>query len=154
MQEDETCKKLCSTGSIPGDDVRFINERIVEGYAHNWAVDGLPAATEEIDPSTEEKYYTIGFKMGSVINKVPYINNHFDFTIHYHITSTGLSRVVGVSVVPSSKYTDEDNCSSQDSLNLIADGRMSVTYTYSVKWIVSIDIYNQHNILIKYMIAF
>lgn len=149
MQVDETCKTLCSTESIPSDDVKFINERIVEGYAHNWAVDGLPAATEEIDPQTGETYYTIGFKMGSVVDKVPYINNHFEFTIHYHVTSRGLSRVVGVSVIPSSKSTIDDNCSSQDSLHLGADGRTGVTYTYSVKWIVSIHSNRQAIIFIS-----
>ncbi|CEP07014.1 hypothetical protein [Parasitella parasitica] len=137
MQVDEACKKLCSTGGIPDDDVRFINERIIQGYAHNWAVDGLPAATEEIDPSTNEKYYTIGFKMGSVINKVPYINNHFDFAIHYHVTSRGLSRVVGVSVVPSSIYSEDGSCSGGESLRLDVGGRKDVTFTYSVKWIPS-----------------
>ncbi|KAI8647714.1 hypothetical protein BD408DRAFT_449141 [Parasitella parasitica] len=131
MQVDETCKKLCSTGSIPDNDVDFINKRIIQGYAHNWAVDGLPAATEEIDLSTNEKYYTIGFKMGSVINNVPYINNHFDFTIHYHVTSRGLFRVVGVSVVPSSRYAEDGSCSGRDGLHLDAGGRTNITFTYS-----------------------
>jgi hypothetical protein len=139
MQVNETCKFLCEAKDIPAKDAQFINERIKEGYAHNWAVDGLPAANEVVDLHTNEKYYKIGFNMGLVYNDVTYLNNHYDIKIHYHVTTRGLSRVVGVAVEPSSRDTQSDKqCSEKLSrFHLEEDGKSSVIYTYSVTWIVS-----------------
>ncbi|KAI8364031.1 hypothetical protein EDC96DRAFT_608750 [Choanephora cucurbitarum] len=139
MQEPEECKVLCEVDDIPAQDAQFINERIKEGYAFNWAVDGLPAATEDIDVHTNEKYYNIGFKMGSVEGETAFLNNHYDIKIHYHTTSRGLSRVVGVSVDPYSRDTPSSHrCSDGlDKLHLSEDGKGHVVYTYSVQWIPS-----------------
>ena len=46
--------------TIPKEDATFINERIVEDYAINWLVDGLPAAEEKRDTRTNERFYDIG----------------------------------------------------------------------------------------------
>jgi hypothetical protein len=43
LQQNYTCQKLCSV-SIPPEDSKFINDRILEDYALNWIIDGLPAA--------------------------------------------------------------------------------------------------------------
>ena len=139
MQEPQECKLLCEVDDIPAQDAQFINERIKEGYAFNWAVDGLPAATEDIDVHTNEKYYNIGFKMGSVEGETAFLNNHYDIKIHYHTTSRGLSRVVGVSVDPYSRNTPSSHrCSDGlDKFHLSEDGKGRVVYTYSVQWIVS-----------------
>jgi transmembrane 9 superfamily protein 2/4 len=139
MQMDEQCKFLCQADDIPVKGAQFINERIKEGYAHNWAVDGLPAANEDVDLHTNEKYYKIGFTMGSVYNDVSYLNNHYDIKIHYHVTSRGLSRVVGVQVEPFSRDTKSDKkcVEGLNRFHLEEDGKSSVIYTYSVTWIVS-----------------
>lgn len=144
MQKDESCKLLCESDMIPKQDARFINDRILEGYAFNWNVDGLPAANVQVDPQTGENYYNIGFKLGSVVNSnVPLLNNHYDIVIHYHVTSKSLSRVVGVSVDPSSKdittTSDVKKCNDEDlkAFHLAEDGKSKVIYTYSVRWIVS-----------------
>ncbi|CAO3607049.1 unnamed protein product [Mucor hiemalis] len=124
MQKDEPCKVLCETDAIPVEDAKFINKAVSDGYAFNWLVDGLPAATEDVDIHTNEKYYNIGFKMGSATANTPYLNNHYGITIYYHVTPKGLSRVVGVVVDPSSRETNRG-------------WKTNVIYTYSVKWIPS-----------------
>lgn len=142
MQKDEPCKVLCETDAIPVEDAKFINKAVSDGYAFNWLVDGLPAATEDVDIHTNEKYYNIGFKMGSATANTPYLNNHYGITIYYHVTPKGLSRVVGVVVDPSSRETKsttkgEKQCTeSVEKFHLAEDGKTNVIYTYSVKWIV------------------
>jgi transmembrane 9 superfamily protein 2/4 len=142
MQQDEECKLLCTTDVIPTKDAKFINKVVTDGYAQNWAVDGLPAANEDIDPHTNEKYYNIGFKLGNNFEQTPYLNNHYGIIIYYHVTSRGLSRVVGVVVEPSSR-DEAKACSSGANgvgvprFHLKEDGKSKVIYTYSVTWIVS-----------------
>lgn len=143
MQQDEACKMLCKTESIPVEDAKFINNAVKDGYAFNWAVDGLPAANEMIDIHTNETYYNIGFKLGATTeDNIPYLNNHYGIKVYYHITPKGLSRVVGVLVEPSSRNTKlstkgEEQCTEGvGEFHLKEDGKSSVIYTYSVTWIV------------------
>jgi transmembrane 9 superfamily protein 2/4 len=56
MLQNETCAKLCDS-DIPGEDAKFINERIREDYAYNWLVDGLPAAEMKREQKTGEIFY-------------------------------------------------------------------------------------------------
>jgi transmembrane 9 superfamily protein 2/4 len=144
MKQDEECKVLCESDIIPIDDAKFINKVVTDGYAFNWAVDGLPAANEDIDVHTNEKYYNIGFKVGSTFENVPYLNNHYGIDIHYHVTSHNQYRVVGVVVDPLSRDTKiaakgkEQSCTEGvGRFHLKEDGKSKVVYTYSVKWIVS-----------------
>ncbi|KAG2193602.1 hypothetical protein INT47_012980 [Mucor saturninus] len=141
MQQDTACQLLCETEPIPADDAKFINKVVTDGYAMNWAVDGLPAATEDLDEHTGEKYYNIGFKLGTTYEDVPYLNNHYGITIHYHVTNRNLNRVVGVVVKPFSRATDttsENMCADKaEPFHLKEDGKSTVVYTYSVNWIPS-----------------
>jgi len=89
--------------TIPADDAKFINQRIMEEYTHNWEVDGLPAAQYD----NEAAFYTPGFDLGSVLNidtasslKKGFLNNHFDIVIHYHKKDETRYRIVGVLVAP------------------------------------------------------
>lgn len=146
MQQDEDCKILCTTDTIPTKDAKFINLVVTDGYALNWAVDGLPAANQDIDPYTNEKYYNIGFKLGNVFEQTPFLNNHYGIIIYYHVTSRGLSRVVGVVVEPSSRDLAEGCPTTMTDkvvprFHLKEDGKSKVTYTYSVTWIVSVFSY-------------
>lgn len=140
MQEDNPCQKLCETDPIPIEDAKFINKVVTDGYAINWAVDGLPAATEDIDQRTNETYFNIGFKLGTTSGDVPYLNNHYNIIIHYHITNRNLARVVGVIVKPLSRNTNlksDDMCTEIVApFHLKEDGKSTVVYTYSVNWIV------------------
>lgn len=142
MQEDQVCQQICETEAIPAQDAKFINNVIADGYALNWAVDGLPAATEDIDANTNEKYYNIGFKLGNALEDVSYLNNHYNIFIYYHITNRNLARVVGVVVKPSSRDTKSETkgdakCTEKvGPFHLKEDGNSKVIYTYSVNWIV------------------
>ena len=49
----------CAPATIPAGDAQFINQRINEGYSHNWQVDGLPAAEYQ----EESSFYTPGFDL-------------------------------------------------------------------------------------------
>ncbi|KAI8094628.1 hypothetical protein BDF21DRAFT_355377 [Thamnidium elegans] len=143
MQEDQTCQEICQTEAIPTKDAKFINKVIADGYAFNWAVDGLPAATEDVDVNTGEKYYNIGFKLGNTYEDVSYLNNHYNIVIYYHITNRDLARVVGVVVKPTSRDTKADakgdaKCTAEAGpFHLKEDGKSSVIYTYSVTWTAS-----------------
>lgn len=140
MQQDTPCQLLCETEPIPAQDAKFINKLVSDGYAMNWAVDGLPAATEDVDEHTGEKYYNIGFKLGGSYEDVAYLNNHYAITIHYHVTTRNLNRVVGVVVKPFSRATNPKSdtmCSDKAApFHLAEDGKSTVVYTYSVNWIV------------------
>lgn len=142
MQQDQTCQEICQTEAIPTEDAKFINKAIADGYAFNWAVDGLPAATEDVDANTGEKYYNIGFKLGNTYEGVSYLNNHYNIVIYYHITDRKLARVVGVVVKPTSRETKDDakgddKCTAEAGpFHLKEDGKSSVIYTYSVTWTV------------------
>lgn len=91
-----TCASACTPATIPAADAQFINQRIMEGYIHNWEVDGLPAAEFQ----DQARFYTPGFDLGQVVNGESYLNNHFDIIIHYHKKDEARFRVVGVLVAP------------------------------------------------------
>ncbi|KAI9253680.1 hypothetical protein EDC94DRAFT_619447 [Helicostylum pulchrum] len=143
MRQDQTCQEICQTEAIPTEDAKFINKVIGDGYAFNWAVDGLPAATEDSDANTGEKYYNIGFRLGNTYEDVSYLNNHYNIVIYYHITNRDLARVVGVVVKPTSRDTKADakgdaKCTAESSpFHLKEDGKSKVIYTYSVTWTLS-----------------
>lgn len=145
MIKDEKCKLLCTTETIPAEDAKFINSAVMNGYAINWIVDGLPAATEDVDQETNKVYYSIGFRLGTIFNSVPYLHNHYNIKIHYHTTSRDLHRVVGVIVTPESRdiragAEGDDMCLEEvGRFHLNEDGKSKVTYTYSVSWTVNMN---------------
>jgi transmembrane 9 superfamily protein 2/4 len=91
-----TCALACNPTTIPAEDAKFINQRIMENYNHNWEVDGLPAAEYQ----DESSFYTPGFDLGSILNEKSYLNNHFEIMVHYHKKDVSTYRVVGVVVTP------------------------------------------------------
>ncbi|KAG2227101.1 hypothetical protein INT45_003831 [Circinella minor] len=143
MARNETCKLLCQTEEIPKEDAQFINQLIADDYGINWVIDGLPAARENTDEHTGEKYYNIGFSLGYKNNDKSFLTNHYDINIYFHDRPDGHRRVVGVVVVPSSKdrKLDKDNkpiCDTNDlAFHLKEDGKSKVVYTYSVTWLPS-----------------
>ena len=83
LNDNSTCKVLCTT-TIPAADGKFVNERISEGYAFNWLIDGLPAAEKKMDTKTKDTFYDIGFELGSTdlqIYEKPALNNHYDIVL-------------------------------------------------------------------------
>lgn len=87
----EQCKVLCQQiipagGENRPSDGEFINEKILQSYSMNWLIDGLPAARTRTDPQTDEKFYSVGFELGSVDNdRTPYLNNHYDIIVEFHV---------------------------------------------------------------------
>ena len=83
LNDNGTFKVLCRD-KIPAEDGKFINERISEGYALNWLIDGLPAAEKKMDTKTKDVFYDIGFEFGTadpaVVEK-PALNNHYDIIL-------------------------------------------------------------------------
>ena len=92
MLENSTCNVLCHA-DIPGTtdedeqgDAGFINERIVDGYSLNWLIDGLPAARIRVDPQSSERFYSVGFELGSFDSSgLPLLNNHYDIIVEFHV---------------------------------------------------------------------
>jgi transmembrane 9 superfamily member 2/4 len=102
MLENESCKILCKA-NIPGpspnrgkSDGQFINELIAQSYSMNWLIDGLPAARIRIDPQSEDKFYSVGFELGSLEVGVALLNNHYDIIVEYHVFSSFVRGIDGV----------------------------------------------------------
>lgn len=90
MRENSTCNVLCQT-SVPAavdgvSDGQFINEKIADSYSMNWLIDGLPAARIHIDPQSGERFYSVGFELGTLDNAgTPLLNTHYDIVVDYHV---------------------------------------------------------------------
>lgn len=143
LRENGTCKSLCEA-TYDASSAHFVNKRIVQGYALNWLVDGLPAG-QQIEESTGATYYSPGFQLGSVdiggqdARPVTVFNNHYDIDIQYHEVGNdpGQLRVVGVIVQPWSRsYADgvADCSDSRGPVILAEDAETKVQFTYSVYW--------------------
>ncbi|TFY79575.1 hypothetical protein EWM64_g4437 [Hericium alpestre] len=140
LENNGTCQSLCIT-SVPGEDAAFINQRILEDYALNWLVDGLPAAEMKMDMKTGDLFFDMGFNLGNdepPYDEQPILNNHYDIVLEYHTPTPGNNRVVGVLVWPSSRGGPQDGALDCDSdvppLVLREDESNTVRYTYRVMW--------------------
>lgn len=147
MLKNESCAKLCDL-VFPPQDMRFVNDRIKEGYASRWLVDGLPVAQQQILESTHELYYSIGFPLGAVRSTSgepldpPSLYNHFDIYLDYHQRGPNEYRVVGASVWPYSRQTlssgpnPEVDCNAADPVRLDPTSKIGVpvAYTYNTYW--------------------
>lgn len=122
LEQNGTCQTLCVQKDIPVEDVKFINDRIMEDYALNWLIDGLPAAEmkegvslrrqltsaacslSESDPRTGDLFFDMGFNLGQdegEFAEAPALNNHYEIVLRYHSPREGDYRIVGVLVWPS-----------------------------------------------------
>ncbi|KAH9949582.1 endosomal P24A protein [Amylocystis lapponica] len=141
LQDNGTCRTLC-TQNVPGEDAKFINDRIREDYALNWLIDGLPAAEMKVDVRTGDLFFDMGFNLGDdegEFAETPALNNHYEIVLRYHTPSPGVHRVVGVLVWPTSRGGSQteplDDCSSTVApLILSEDQTNTVRYTYRVMW--------------------
>lgn len=158
MLQEKQCETLCNS-VIPGEDAKFVNELISNGFSQNWIIDGLPVArkTEE-----EQNFYGLGFQLGSVqvnnflapanlelkekpkqekrkntvmLNSVEhlYFNNHYDIHIDYHEREDNEFRIVGITVEPKSMDRSSFTCDSRlNGLQLSETDDNDVFFTYSV----------------------
>lgn len=146
MLQNDTCVKICEA-TVPPEDAAFINDRIIEEYAVNWMVDGLPVAELTLEDKTHEKYYSIGFALGRLHDehKLPLIppglHNHFDIYIQYHTRSPREHRVVGATIWPSTTDSMRNgktpDCQRPEPLQLSPTSDTTLAYTYTVKWVES-----------------
>jgi transmembrane 9 superfamily protein 2/4 len=92
LEKNPTCKTLCTVRDVPGEDAKFINDRIREDYALNWLVDGLPAAEMKVDLRTHELFFDKGFNLGNNepphTNKAPVLNNHYEIVLRFALLSS------------------------------------------------------------------
>ena len=141
MMQNETCKALCKEQTFDRPSTLFVNQRILQNYNLNWLIDGLPAGQPYIDLATNTDFTRRGFPLGRVSEGKPFINNHFDINVDYHEAGNAEYRVVGVSVIPSSRRDakvlgdGKVDCGDFDNhLALDEKGDSAVTWTYSVSW--------------------
>ncbi|KAH9166904.1 endosomal P24A protein [Lactarius sanguifluus] len=132
LKDNATWKFLCMS-TVPTEDAKFINDRIMEDYALNWLVDGLPAATMMIEMKSGELFFNMGFNLGWDLGpseEHPRLHNHYDIVLRYHSFGPGQNRIVGVIVWPSRGLLD---CNSGvPPLILSETGDNCVRYTYRV----------------------
>ncbi|KAK7957240.1 uncharacterized protein PG986_006462 [Apiospora aurea] len=142
MGRNQTCKSLCES-EYDQESAHFVNKRIMQGYAINWLVDGLPAGQKIIDEITSTTFYSPGFQLGQVdADSQPSFNNHYDIVVEYHEVGGDPNqlRVVGVIVQPDSKaYSgaiDSTSClpDTLPPVRLNEEGKTKVHFTYSVYW--------------------
>lgn len=119
LQDNDTCRTLCFTPDVTGEEAKFINDRIREDYAINWLIDGLPAAEMKVESKTKELFFDMGFNLGDNEGKhqnLPALNNHYEIVLRsvsflkygcsppnvcrYHKPTPDTFRVVGVLVWP------------------------------------------------------
>ncbi|EPQ57217.1 Nonaspanin [Gloeophyllum trabeum ATCC 11539] len=141
LENNGTCQTLCTVRDVPGEDAKFINDRIREDYALNWLIDGLPAAEMKVDLRTGDVFYDMGFNLGNddePYHETPALNNHYDIYIRYHSPSPDNYRVVGVLVWPSSHGGPQDgpvNCEEEAPPLILSETAPNmIRYTYRVTW--------------------
>ncbi|KAF9268906.1 Nonaspanin [Marasmius fiardii PR-910] len=143
LENNGTCQTLCTT-YIPPEDSKFINDRIIEDYALNWLIDGLPAAEMKVDTRNDDMFFDMGFNLGNdeePFHDTPALNNHYEIVLRYHKFSEGVYRVVGVLVWPYSiggPQDDAPTCETEEGsiTPFILEGKnnQTIRYTYRVTW--------------------
>lgn len=150
---DVPCKVLCSKTYTP-EELSLFAKRIEDEYRVHWFLDSLPAAVRKplIDSAGKRSVvYEEGFPLGRKANEVDggiegefYINNHINFNILFHTSSSfqGL-RIVGFEVNPESIAHDlnfDENgypytCTEKARPQSVSKAEnTTIVWTYSVQW--------------------
>ncbi|KAL0575741.1 Transmembrane 9 superfamily member 2 [Marasmius crinis-equi] len=144
LEDNSTCKTLCTVRDVPSEDFKFINDRIIEDYALNWLIDGLPAAEMKLDTRNGDMFFDMGFNLGNddePFHEEPALNNHYEIVLQYHEYSPSAYRVHqqlphaiesigGPQDAPATCETGEDG----PALVLNASAPQEIRYTYRVTW--------------------
>jgi transmembrane 9 superfamily protein 2/4 len=157
------CATLCQV-SLNKLTANKLKMHIKYDYHNNWIIDNLPSAAIGRGLSGKsQKRYAGGFPIGFIApdNKLPYVYNHVNINIDYHVKDDGY-RVVGFAVEPLSvKHQFQDGyewdgfspeglkkplatCQGSSHLNreniknsqIVKQGE-TILYTYDVNWIQS-----------------
>ncbi|KAI8482242.1 PREDICTED: transmembrane 9 superfamily member 4-like isoform X1 [Branchiostoma belcheri] len=150
MKEDKTCEVLCvkpdKTLKWSKAESDLVAEKIRQDYSIHFIADNLPSATRFEMLDTGQVMYEHGYRIGYVVDNVPYINNHLKLVLHYHTEDEETFRVVGFEVEPRSiKYGEltakDGKCSfPSDPEKKLAGQAVNekqdteVMFTYTVEW--------------------
>ncbi|XP_022089559.1 transmembrane 9 superfamily member 4-like isoform X3 [Acanthaster planci] len=153
MKQNKPCHVLCNV-KYTKDQAKMVADRIKEDYSVHLIADNLPAATE-VRAKTEEEpaQYAHGYKLGYMVDKVPYINNHLIMNMKYH-TVPGengesdsyrvISFDVAVRSVENGQITQgkDDICVFKEKKDgetvpvqpFVGDKETEITFSYEVNW--------------------
>ncbi|XP_051881585.1 transmembrane 9 superfamily member 2 [Pristis pectinata] len=164
FKKEEVCKHVCTKEYDVGkaDDkskLAFLKNGMHLNYQHHWIIDNMPV-TWCYDVEAGQKFCNPGFPIGCYVTKTGrpkdacvintsfnakdtyYIFNHVDITIYYHseVEKSG-ARLVAAKLEPRSfKHThiDKPECTGPPmGIPNESKGKISVAYTYSVKYVTS-----------------
>ncbi|KAH8867700.1 Transmembrane 9 superfamily member 4 [Schistosoma japonicum] len=159
MAENAGCSEVCSAITISTAEATRLKNFIINQYSVHLSIDNLPCGTKVSSDNGKTFRYEHGYRLGSVVDGVAYINNHLKFTLQYHQTDDGRYRFVGFEIEPmsiSEKYLKLENgaCKDLDSDISITnwkkiDGKETVIHFTSevvwepsdIKWASRWDIY-------------
>ena len=138
MMENQPQPQLLCKVKLTEDDVSLLKTRIEEEYNVQWIVDDLPAASVvSVNDDGSDYWFEDTHPIGYIDGTSHIYYNHLAFTISYHKSSNGKSRIVGVRVIPASiDYVETDGkLMARNKLgHMSVDGPTEVLYTYSVKF--------------------
>jgi transmembrane 9 superfamily member 2/4 len=106
LEANGTCQTLCTVRDVPGEDAKFINDRIREDYALNWLIDGLPAAEMKVDLRNDDLFFDMGFNLGNDDEphaQFPALNNHYEIVLRLMFSSS-LNRIAFANRASSRRY--------------------------------------------------
>ncbi|CAH8679955.1 unnamed protein product [Schistosoma rodhaini] len=159
MAENTACSEVCPPFTISGANAVLLRHFILNQYSVHLSIDNLPCGTKVSSDNGKTSRYEHGYRLGSVVDGVAYINNHLKFILQYHQTDDGHYRFVGFEIEPmsiSEKNLNLENgvCKNLDSDMSIAnwkkiDGKETVIHFTSevvwepsdIKWASRWDIY-------------
>ncbi|KAJ2617394.1 hypothetical protein H4S08_000362 [Coemansia sp. RSA 1365] len=143
MGQNVSCQVLCTKQLTPEAN-KEAGHFVEQDYLVEWIVDKLPGATVYQRPgSSAAKRYDPGFRLGDydAVKGISYLNNHVSLHILYESHGgEGNRRIVGFETYPRSIENGADVCPDLDNpetqkLVVGEDKDISVTYSYSVRWI-------------------
>nr|CAH8872250.1 unnamed protein product [Trichobilharzia regenti] len=112
MAENRGCSQVCPLVTLSAKDATNLKLFILNQYSVHLSIDNLPCGTKISSDGGKTFRYEHGYRLGSVVDGVAYINNHLKFILQYHETDSGSYRFVGFEIEPmsvSEKYLHSEN---------------------------------------------
>ncbi|CAH8666822.1 unnamed protein product [Heterobilharzia americana] len=102
MAENRGCSQVCPPVKLSSNDAISLRLFILNQYSVHLSIDNLPCGTKISSDGGKTFRYEHGYRLGSVVDGVAYINNHLKFILQYHETDSGSYRFVGFEIEPMS----------------------------------------------------
>ncbi|KAH9592517.1 Transmembrane 9 super member 4 [Schistosoma haematobium] len=100
MAENTGCSEVCPPLTLSGADAVLLRHFILSQYSVHLSIDNLPCGTKVSSDNGKTFRYEHGYRLGSVVDGVAYVNNHLKFILQYHQTDDGHYRFVGFEIEP------------------------------------------------------